>query len=119
MRAIINLTIVISLILLSSCVQKSYKRTVVFTVDVSQVKNVKKVGIRGEKPLNWDNDLELKKGKDSFYKATVTFDTGYKFVECKFTVNGDFELQNQDNRRIDFNEKRDTTFYKATFNSLK
>ncbi len=119
MRVFINLAMLISLILLSSCVQKSYKRTIVFTLDVSQVNNIKKVGIRGEKPLNWDNDLELTKIKDSFYKATVTFDTGYKFVECKFTVNEEFELQNQDNRRIDFNEIRDTTFYKASFNSLK
>lgn len=119
MRTIINLSIVFILFLFSSCVQKSYKRIVVFTLDVSNVKNVKKVGIRGEKPLSWDYDLSLKKGNDSLYKTIVTFETGYKFAKCKFTANDEFELQNQDNRRVVFDEKNDTTFYKTTFNSLK
>jgi uncharacterized heparinase superfamily protein len=100
-------------------VQKSYERIVVFTINVSQIKNIKKVGIRGEKPLSWDSDLEIIKGKDSLYKAIVSFETGYKFAQYKFTVNDQFELQNQDNRRVIFDEKKDTTFYKATFNSLK
>lgn len=118
MRTIITVTIVFFLFLFSSCVQKSYKRTVVFTLDVSQVKNVKKVGIRGnDKPLSWDSDFEMKEIiKDSLYKATITGETGYLFTEIKFTVNDEFEFQNQDNRRVYFDEKKDTTFYKAVFN---
>ena len=118
MRTFIKLTILISTILVTGCVQKSYKRTVVFTVDVSKIKKIKMVGIRGEnKPLSWNSDLEMTEIiKDSLYKATVTFETGYKFAQFKFTVNNDFEFQDQDNRRIIFDEKKDTTFFKATFN---
>lgn len=118
MKTIINLSFLVMLLLVSSCVQKTYKKTVVFTLDVSQLKNIKQVGIRGENnPLSWNSDLEMKEIiKDSLYKATVTFETGYKFAQCKFTANGDFEFQDQDNRRIVFDEKKDTTYYKATFN---
>lgn len=118
MRAIINITIVFLFFLCTSCVQKSYKRTVVFTLDVSQVKNVKKVGIRGnDKPLSWDTDFEMKEvKKDSLYQITITGETGYKFTEVKFVVNDNFEFQNQDNRRVLFDEKNDTTFYKSVFN---
>jgi len=53
-------TVLMALVLLTSCVQKSYKRTVVFTLDVSKMKDIKKVGIRGnDKPLNWDTDFEM------------------------------------------------------------
>lgn len=112
--------IVISLLLLSlaGCVQKSYTRTVVVTLKVSGIKNIKNAGIRGEgKPLSWDTDYEMKPiVKDSLYTATITTVTGYKFAEIKFTVNGDFELNNQPNRRVVFSDK-DTTYYNALFNN--
>ena len=78
------------------------------------------MGIRGQgKPLSWDNDFELKPVvKDSLYTATITAVTGYKFAEIKFTVNGDFELKEQPNRRVVFSDK-DTTYYNAIFDSNK
>ena len=110
--------IALSLLLLftAGCVQKAYKKTVVFLLDVKDVKNIKKVGIRGnEKPLSWDADLEMAPViKDTLYKATVTFLTGYKFTEMKFAVNGDFELKDKDNRRVRFADT-DTTVYEAKF----
>jgi hypothetical protein len=104
----------------SSCVQKAYKKTVVVTLLVPNNKNIKTVGIRGEgNPLSWDKDYEMKPVvKDSLYTATVTGTTGYKFSEIKFTVNGEFELQDKPNRRVVFAEG-DTTFYNAVFNTLK
>lgn len=105
---------------LTSCVQKSYERTVVFTLDVSNVKNIKTVGLRGEgKPLSWANDLGMKLIKnDSLYTISVTAVTGYKFVDVKFVVNGEFELQNKPNRRVFFNENGITN-YDAIFNIEK
>jgi hypothetical protein len=105
------------LLLLSSCVQKTFKKTVVFRLDTSEIKEVKKVGIRGkDTPLSWDYDTEMKTvKKDILYEITVTFETGYKFTEVKFVVNDNFELQNQDNRRVVFSEK-DTCYYNAKFN---
>ena len=80
-------------ILMTSCVQKSYKRVVVVTLDVSKVKDIKWVGIRGNgKPLSWENDYPMQEVvKDSLYKATIIAETGYLFAEIKCTVNGNFE----------------------------
>lgn len=106
--------------ILNGCVQKTYKKTVVFTLTVQNVKDIKSVGIRGNgKPLSWDNDFEMKPViQDSIYTATATTVTGYKFAEIKFTVNGEFELKEQPNRRLVFSEG-DTTFYNAVFNINK
>jgi len=117
MKTIVVITALLLSLLFTSCVQKSYKRTVVFSLDVSEIKEVKKVGIRGnDKPLSWDYDTEMKEiKKDSLYKITITGETGYKFTEVKFVINDTFEFQNEDNRRVIFSEK-DTTFFKAKFN---
>lgn len=114
--------VLMGLLLLSlvGCVQKSYKKTVVVTLAVPSAKDIKTVGIRGQgRPLSWDYDLEMQTlVKDSLYTATVTAVTGYKFAEIKFTVNGEFELQNQPNRKVFFSDK-DTTYYTAVFNVAK
>ena len=114
--------ILVSLLLfsLAGCVQKSYTKTVTVKLKVSNIKDIKTVGIRGQgKPLRWENDFELKSvEKDSLYTATITAVTGYKFAEIKFTVNGDFELKEQPNRRVVFSDK-DTTYYNAIFDSNK
>ena len=103
----------------TSCVQKSFKKTVVFTVDVSKIKNIKNVGIRGEKPLDWNYDTEMEiVKKDSIYSITKTFETGYKFVEVKFTINGDFELKDMPNRKVVF-ATNGTTTYNAVYNVEK
>lgn len=117
MKTIITITALLLSILITSCVQKTYKKTVVFTLDASKIKEVKKVGIRGnDKPLSWDYDTEMKEiKKDSLYQITITGETGYKFTEIKFVVNDTFEFQNEENRRVLFSEK-DTTFYNAKFN---
>ncbi len=116
---ILNYTALILIITICqySCVQKSYERTVKLTLVVSAIKNIKTVGVRGEEtPLNWDTDLEMTPiVSDSLYSIEVTGLTGYKFIEVKFVVNGEFELQDQPNRRIYFNENG-TTEYKAVFN---
>lgn len=98
----------------TSCVQKTYRKTVVFTVDVSEIKNIKKVGIRGnDKPLSWDYDTEMKAiKKDSLYQFTLTGETGYKFTEVKFSINDNLEFNDGSNRGVVFSEK-DTTYYNA------
>lgn len=117
MKTKLAITALLIVVFLTSCVQKTFKKTIVFTIDVSEIKNIKKVGIRGnDKPLSWDYDTEMKViKKDSIYEITTTFETGYKFTEVKFVVNDNFEFQNEDNRRIVFSEK-DTTYFKAKFN---
>ncbi|MDR6157939.1 hypothetical protein QF023_001455 [Chryseobacterium sp. SLBN-27] len=99
------------------CVQKTYKQTVIYTLKTSHPEEIKTVGIRGnDKPLSWDSDTELiPLKKDSLYQIKITYLTGYKFTEVKFTINGDYELKGMPNRRIDFNPSG-TTHYNATFN---
>lgn len=117
MKNKLAITAILLSLFLTSCVQKTYKKTVVFRVDVSEIKNIKKVAIRGnDNPLSWEYDTEMKVvKKDSVYEITTIFETGYQFTEVKFVVNDSTEFQNEDNRRIDFS-KKDTTYFKAKFN---
>jgi hypothetical protein len=104
-------------LLLPGCVQKASDKTVVYLLDVRGLPNVRQVGLRGrDKPLSWDQDLPLTPvGPDSsLYRAVVTTRTGYLVTEVKFTVNGEFELKEKDNRRIEFSPG-DTTVYRARF----
>ena len=104
-------------LILTGCVQKTYQKTVVFTLDASEIKNIKTVGIKGnDKPLSWSKSSEMRAiKKDSLYQLTITFETGYSFTEIKFMVNDSLEFKNKDNRRVNFSTA-DTTFYKAKFN---
>jgi hypothetical protein len=110
------LLLVCSALLAQSCVQKTYNKTVVFTLNTAKIKNIETVGLRGaEKPLSWETDLPLTVvKKDSLYQVTTTYLTGYKFTEVKFVINGTFELRDQPNRRVTF-AASDTTFYNATY----
>ncbi len=105
---------------LVGCVQPSYDKTVKVVLTINGKKNIETVGIRGNgKPLSWKEDFPLKAIiPDSVYEGTFTIHTGYKFFEAKFVVNGAFELEDADNRRINFAEK-DTTIYQATFGQIK
>ena len=112
--------ITISILTLICCVQKSSKKTIIVKLNVEGIKNIQAVGIRGnEKPLSWDYDMELKPMiRDTLYVATFSLVTGYKFTEAKFTVNGQFELNEKNNRKIMFSDK-DTTVYEAKFDVEK
>ena len=110
--------IICIVLLLASCVQSTRTRVVVVTLDVSGRGPIEKVGVRGEgNPLSWREDYLLTPiVKDSLYTATIIGHTPYDFTEIKFTVNGQFELENQDNRRVVFTG--DTTYYRAKFNTM-
>ncbi|MBK8698539.1 MAG: hypothetical protein IPN29_02950 [Saprospiraceae bacterium] len=107
------------LLWMTGCVQKTYHKTLVFELDVSALKNISHVGVRGsDKPLNWESDLGMTAvKKDTTYTLTTTFVTGYKFTGIKFTVNDEFELKEKGNRRVYF-EEGDTTYYKAVFDNI-
>ncbi len=119
MKKINLLCFVLFCFFISSCVQESYNQTVTVILDASGIKNIKTVGVRGEgKPLSWDEDFEMKPLiKDSLYTATFSGKTGYLFAEIKFVVNGEFELKDQNNRRVVFDKSR-KTIYKAKFNTI-
>jgi hypothetical protein len=111
--------LIIAIVSLTSCVQKTKKYSITLLVDVSAMKDIKNIGVRGnDKPFSWDYDTEMEVvKKDSLYKTTFTIETGRLCTELKFTVNGEFELQNKDNRKVYFNQNGETV-YKAKFNKL-
>ena len=110
----------ITSLIVSSCVQKSYEQKVTFLLDVSAIKKVQSAGVRGnDKPFSWNEDSQMEVvKKDSLYKKTFTVKTGYLFTEIKFTINGEFELREKENRRVYFDKSR-TTIFKAKFNKIK
>ncbi len=110
----------ITILGLTSCVQKTNKHSITLLIDVSSLKDIKTVGIRGnDKPFSWDYDSEMEVvKKDSLYKKTFIFETGRLCTELKFTVNGNFELQDKENRKVYFNQNG-ATFYRAKFNKIK
>jgi|APLak6261688831_1056184.scaffolds.fasta_scaffold06426_3 hypothetical protein len=113
-----KIILLIAILAMESCVQPSYNRTVVVTLDVSASKDIQSVGLRGEgKPLSWETDYPMTEVvKDSVYRAIISTKTGYLFAEYKCTVNGNFELQEQSNRRVIFDTKKDTTYVDLVFN---
>jgi putative oxidoreductase len=105
------------LLALPSCVQPARDQRVVYLVDVSGHGPVRQVGLRGrDKPLSWERDLVLTPVVPGrLYTATVVTRTGYRATEVKFTLNGEYELTGQDNRRVPFGPG-DSTRYQAVFN---
>ncbi len=119
--ALMRCAAVSAAVMLTGCVQPAYDRTIVYELDVSNVPNVKTVGVRGrDKPLSWQSDVVLTQPvAGGPYVAAVTYHTGYLVTEVKFTVNGEFELAEQDNRTVRVPPTRtggDTTVYRAKFN---
>lgn len=116
-----NIILLLVTFLLASCVQKTFKRIIVVTVDVSKQKNIRQVGIRGNgNPLSWETDFPMKEVvKDSLYKAVIKTETGYLFGEVKCTLNGNFELKDKPNRRIYFDTQNDTTYMNLIFDREK
>lgn len=118
MKTVTTIKTFLLFVVLTSCVQKTHQKTVVFRLNTTKMGAIKKVGIKGkDKPFSWDYATEMKTiKKDSLYELTKTFETGYTFTEVKFMVNDSLEFENEDNRRVDF-AANDTTIYKAKFNS--
>ena len=70
MKIILYIVATLFLYLTISCVQKTKKRVVIYTVDISKMDSIKKVGLRGgDSPLSWQNDYPMKEiSKDSLIK---------------------------------------------------
>jgi putative oxidoreductase len=115
-----SIAIFVAVFTLNACVQKTKNQVVTVKLNVNGATNIKTVGVRGKgKPLSWQKDIALTPiVKDSLYTATFTTITGYKKTDIKFTINDQFELEEQPNRTVVFSPT-DTTIYEATFNVVK
>jgi hypothetical protein len=88
------------------------------TLTIPDKKNIEQVGIRGNgNPLNWEQDYPMTALiKDSVYTASFQTRTAFQYTEIKFTVNGEWELAEQPNRKVYYESNRDTVFIQAVFN---
>ncbi len=102
-----------------SCVQKTHIKNVTFKVDMSAVENPQNVGIRGNFTDNpWSDTAPLTDdNNDGIYEGTFSQKTAVNSVQFKFVNNGEFELDGQDNRSIQFEYKPETIVYEAVFNN--
>lgn len=118
MKISLYIIAILLLFLSTGCVQKTKKRIVVFTLDVSKVDTIKNVGIRGqENPLSWNKDFAMKETvKDSLYQVTIQGETGRICSEFKFSINDKLELEGKENRKVYFDTKSDTTKVSFVFN---
>ncbi len=104
--------------LFTACVQKTYKRTIEFSVDYKGNADVKTAAVRGNsQPLNWDENFALADAEgDSVYTGSVVVNTPYDFIEVKFVKNEDvIEMKGKDNRKVILN-KNGVTVVTATYN---
>ncbi len=117
MLRIIALFALLSTVMITSCVQPTYQRTVQFDVDMRDEQDFGFVAMVGEhEPLSWKESTKLSDPDgDGIYSVTLTFDLPYDFTECKFIIDDErYELKDQDNRRVEFN-KEGTTQYQVKF----
>ncbi len=93
-----------------SCVQPTANQKVRYTVVVPKSMHVSQMAVRGSnQPLSWEQDTAMKRLNDSTFYVDVVHKTGYTFTEYKFVANGQFERQNQDNRKLTFEADLTTT----------
>ncbi len=112
------LSLILVGIILPACVQKAYNKPILITLVVNGQKDIQSVGVRGDgNTLSWDKDFPMKElVKDSLYQCLVQTRTGGLEGEIKFTVNGQWEFEDQPNRIIKLAPGTDTTYYNAVFN---
>lgn len=120
MKAIIYLLILLTILIVSSCVQETKPKTIHFKLDMKGVEAISKVGVRGgEKPLSWEETLLLTDdNNDSIYEGTIKLNSASFGIEFKFVNQNDqFELHEQKNRGIKFEYRPETIMYEAVFNN--
>jgi len=119
MKNTIHILILIFAMALTNCVQETHLKTVTFKVDMRQVENPSQVGIRGNFTDNpWNDTLILMDDDaDGVFELTVEKKTAVNEIAFKFVNAYDqFELLDQNNRRIQFEYKPETIVYEAVFN---
>lgn len=102
---------------LTNCVQESHPKDINVKLDMTSVENPTKVGIRGQFPLSWDETTYLEDTNgDGIFEGTFNIYTANKEIEFKF-VNQDnqFELQDQNNRVLEFEYHPEKILVEATF----
>jgi hypothetical protein len=110
------------LLIMTSCVQETHLKTITFKLDMNGIENVSEVGIRGSFTSNpWEKTIFFSdEDNDGIYEGTLSQKTAHSRVEFKFVNQNDqFELQDQNNRSIEFEYKPEIIIYEGVFNDTK
>jgi putative oxidoreductase len=105
-------------LLLGLGLQKTTTEKLTVYLDTRSYKGeIKEVGLRGQGgPLKWGKDFPLTKtAQEGIYTAELSAETAYKAVDVKFTINQEFEFDNEANRTVTLDPSHTTT-YKAVYN---
>lgn len=108
---------ILAFILFSSCVQESHPKEINVKLDMTAQEHRRKVGIRGEFPLSWEETTYLEdKENNGIYEGTFKIYTAGSAIEFKFVNSDDqFELKDQGNRILNFDYKPETIIIEAVF----
>ena len=120
MKILGRIFIVIATLNTIFCVQETREYTVNFSVDANEVRNVVKLGIRGNiKPLSWEKDIALfDNDHDGIYEGEVKIVAPYALLEYKFVLNDRlFELKDKPNRKLYLGEEKQL-FVKSIFDLI-
>ncbi|SFR47675.1 hypothetical protein SAMN04490243_1955 [Robiginitalea myxolifaciens] len=117
---IISFTVLLALVLTTSCVQETHVKEIHFQVDTGSDESIGAVGIRGSlPPLSWNETIELSDPDgDGIFTGKVLVDTGHSSMSFKFVAeDGSYELANQNNRNLEFEYQPQVIRYSTIWNN--
>ncbi len=96
-------------VFLYSCVQETYPQNIMFEVDARGLE-FDSLSVRGDfPPLDWDTNIRLEDPDgDSIFTKEIILQSPYTFFQFKCVMDETFELFDQPNRRVDFEEDMST-----------
>ena len=121
MKNFIKTIILVAITTLSSCVQEEHEKKVTLFVDMNAEENFESLGVRGDfLPNQWrETVLMTDENNDGIYEITFTENTAVHGISFKFVKNNnEFELQDQENRKLIFEYKPETIQYFTIFNNM-
>lgn len=114
-----NLVVGLAIALSSvGCVQKVHPKKITLSVDMSAIENVNTVTVKGDfTSPPWTEALSLSDADgDQIYEIELARETAQFGMMFKFLKNGEYELEGQPNRELQFRYQPEQLYYNAVFN---
>ena len=104
---------------ITSCVQETQLKTIIFKVDFSKVQTIDNPSVKGQfTNPSWEKAIPLTdENNDNIYEAKVEFEAAQYGVQFKFENNGEYELEGRDNRFIKLKYMPETIHYETVFDN--
>lgn len=111
----------LTLILVTSCVQETHLKTIHLKVNMKGTNTIISPGVRGQfTSPGWEKLIPLTdKDGDSIFETTIKVQAAQYGMSFKFVNNDIYELEGQNNRLITFEYKPEIITYEAVFDKPK